>query len=77
MLMGLTRELPAGSEELNCTIEFDDGQSIDLLVPVKQFTEEQDTYHEHLEDGTEVDPGAMDGMAGETDSGAAQESTDA
>lgn len=59
MLMGLTRELPAGSEELNCTIEFDDGQSIDLVVPVKEFTEEQDTYHEHLEDGTEVTPGAM------------------
>lgn len=59
MLMGLNRELPAGSEELNCTIEFDDGQTIDLLVPVKEFTEEQDTYHEHLEDGTEVTPGAM------------------
>lgn len=62
MLMDLTRELPAGSEELNCTIEFDDGQTIDLVVPVKQFTEEQDTYHEHLEDGTEVTPGQMGGM---------------
>ena len=57
MLMGLTRELPPGSEELTCTIEFDDGQTIELLAPIKQFTEEQDTYHEHLEDGTEVTPG--------------------
>lgn len=56
MLMGLNRELPAGSEELACTLTFDDGQSLDILAPVKQFTEEQDTYHEHLEDGTEVTP---------------------
>ena len=69
MLMDLTRELPAGSEELNCTIEFDDGQSIDLVVPVKQFTEEQDTYHEHLEDGTEVTPGAMGDMEGGSEDG--------
>ena len=47
MLMGLTRELPAGSEELACTLTFDDGQTIDILAPVKEFTEEQDTYHTH------------------------------
>lgn len=47
MLMDLTRELAAGSEELNCTLEFDDGQSIALVAPVKEFTEEQDTYHTH------------------------------
>ncbi|GAA4897274.1 copper chaperone PCu(A)C [Tessaracoccus lubricantis] len=57
MLMGLTRELPAGSEELTCTLTFDDGQAIEIVAPIKQFTEEQDTYHEHLEDGTEVTPG--------------------
>ncbi|MBB1509514.1 copper chaperone PCu(A)C [Tessaracoccus sp. MC1756] len=56
MLMGLTRELPAGSEELTCTLTFDDGQTIEILAPVKQFTEEQDSYHEHAEDGTEVTP---------------------
>ncbi len=50
MLMGLTRELPAGSEELACTITFDNGQSIEVLAPVKQFTEEQDTYHTHEDD---------------------------
>lgn len=47
MLMGLTRQLPAGSEELSCKLTFDDGQTIDILAPVKQFTEEQDTYHTH------------------------------
>jgi copper(I)-binding protein len=47
MLMGLTRELPAGSEELTCTLTFDDGQTVDILAPVKEFTEEQDTYHTH------------------------------
>ncbi|MEZ5084985.1 MAG: copper chaperone PCu(A)C [Tessaracoccus sp.] len=47
MLMGLTRELPAGAEEISCTLTFDDGQTIDLIAPVKQFTEEQDTYHTH------------------------------
>ncbi|MDF1488264.1 copper chaperone PCu(A)C [Tessaracoccus caeni] len=50
MLMGLTRELPAGSEEVSCTLTFDNGQTIDVTAPVKQFTEEQDTYHTHEED---------------------------
>ena len=50
MLMGLTRELPAGSEELACTVAFDNGQTLELLAPVKQFTEEQDTYHTHEEE---------------------------
>lgn len=47
MLMGLTRELPVGSEEVACTLSFDDGSSRDIVAPVKEFTEEQDTYHEH------------------------------
>ncbi|MEO7589298.1 MAG: copper chaperone PCu(A)C [Arachnia sp.] len=47
MLMDLTRELPAGGEEVSCTLMFDDGQEIDVLAPVKEFTEEQDTYHSH------------------------------
>lgn len=47
MLMGLNRELPVGSEEVKCTIEFDDGSSQEIVAPVKEFTEEQDTYHEH------------------------------
>ncbi|RMB58356.1 copper chaperone PCu(A)C [Tessaracoccus antarcticus] len=47
MLMDLTRELPAGGEEISCTLTFDDGQEIELLAPVKEFTEEQDTYHSH------------------------------
>ncbi|MBB1515400.1 copper chaperone PCu(A)C [Tessaracoccus sp. MC1679] len=47
MLMGLTGELVAGGEEIECRLEFDDGQTIDLVAPVKEFTEEQDTYHTH------------------------------
>lgn len=47
MLMGLTRQLPAGSEELTCTLTLDDDQSLKVTAPVKQFTEEQDTYHTH------------------------------
>ena len=47
MLMGLTRQLPAGSEEIACVLEFDNDQTIEVVAPVKQFTEEQDTYHTH------------------------------
>lgn len=47
MLMGLTRELPAGSEELNCTLKLDNGETLELVAPIKEFTEEQDTYHTH------------------------------
>ena len=50
MLMDLTRELPAGGEEVSCTLTFDDGQEIEVLAPVKEFTEEQDTYHTHEDD---------------------------
>lgn len=50
MLMKLTRELPAGGEELSCTLTFDNGQEIDVVAPVKEFTEEQDTYHTHEDD---------------------------
>lgn len=51
MLMGLARELPAGSEEIECTLTLDDGQTLDIVAPVKQFTEEQDTYHTHDDEG--------------------------
>ena len=47
MLMKLARELPVGGEEISCTLEFDNGQKIDVVAPVKEFTEEQDTYHTH------------------------------
>ncbi|MDO5736683.1 MAG: copper chaperone PCu(A)C [Propionibacteriaceae bacterium] len=47
MLMGLNRDLPAGGEEISCTLTFDNAQEIDVLAPVKEFTEEQDTYHSH------------------------------
>ena len=50
MLMGLHRELPAGGEEISCTLTFDHGQEIEILAPVKEFTEEQDTYHTHEDD---------------------------
>lgn len=44
MLMGLKTELPAG-DEVSCSLEFDNGQSIELTAPVKVFTEEEDHYH--------------------------------
>lgn len=44
MLMGLKTELPAG-DEVSCSLEFDNGQSIDVTAPVKVFTEEEDHYH--------------------------------
>lgn len=47
MLMGLTQELPAGSEEIECTLAFDDGTERTVTAPVMEFTEEQDTYHTH------------------------------
>ncbi len=47
MLMKLTRDLPAGSEEVSCTLKYDNGQEIEVVAPVKEFTEEQDTYHTH------------------------------
>lgn len=47
MLMDLARKLPAGSEEIPCSLTFDNGQKIDVVAPVKEFTEEQDTYHTH------------------------------
>ena len=50
MLMDLARELPAGGEEVSCTLTFDDGQKVDVVAPVKEFTEEQDTYHTHEDD---------------------------
>ena len=47
MLMELAGELPAGGQEVSCTLTFDNGQEIDVVAPVKEFTEEQDTYHTH------------------------------
>lgn len=47
MIMGLTRELPVGGEEITCTMGFDNGQELEFTAPVKEFTEEQETYHEH------------------------------
>lgn len=47
MLMGVTRDLPVGGEEVTCTITFDNGQELEFTAPVKEFTEEQETYHEH------------------------------
>ena len=47
MLMELNRELPVGSEEVTCELTFDDGSTREIVAPVKEFTEEQDTYHTH------------------------------
>ncbi len=49
MLMGLTAELAAG-DEVELTLEFSDGTTMDLTAPVKEFTEEEDDYHTHSDD---------------------------
>jgi copper(I)-binding protein len=45
MLMGLTDELAPG-DEVELVLEFSDGSSEELTVPVKEFTEEEGHYHE-------------------------------
>jgi copper(I)-binding protein len=44
MLMGLKRPLKPG-DEVPITLEFSDGTSHDLTVPVEAFTEEEEHYH--------------------------------
>lgn len=44
MLMGLTEELVAG-DEVSVTLEFGDGSRLEVLAPVKPFTEETPHYH--------------------------------
>ncbi|TDD22539.1 copper chaperone PCu(A)C [Kribbella turkmenica] len=44
MLMGLEQPLKPG-DEVPLTLEFSDGTSRDLTVPVKVFTEEEEHYH--------------------------------
>lgn len=44
MLMDLGRDLAPG-DEVALTLEFDDGDSQELTVPVKEFTEEEGHYH--------------------------------
>lgn len=45
MLMGLDDELAAG-DEVDLVLEFSDGSSQQLTVPVKEFTEEERHYHD-------------------------------
>lgn len=45
MLMGLGEDLEPG-EEVSLTLEFSDGTTEELTVPVKEFTEEEGHYHE-------------------------------
>jgi copper(I)-binding protein len=44
MLMDLKQELAPG-DEVELTLEFSDGTSIDVTAPVKEFTEEGGHYH--------------------------------
>lgn len=57
MLMGLSEELAAG-DEVDLVLEFSDGSSQELTVPVKEFTEEEGHYHES---GTPSDHPHMNG----------------
>lgn len=45
MLMDLKKDLAPG-DEVALTLEFDDGTTQELLLPVKAFTEEEPHYHE-------------------------------
>lgn len=45
MLMGLAEDLAPG-DEVDLVLEFSDGTSEALTVPVKEFTEEEGHYHE-------------------------------
>ncbi len=45
MLMDLKQELAPG-DEVALTLTFDDGTTQELLLPVKEFTEEEPHYHE-------------------------------
>lgn len=44
MLMDLKRPLPVG-DEVTFVLTFDNGQTVDVIAPVKVFTEEEDHYH--------------------------------
>ncbi len=68
MLMDVQTELAPG-DEVALTLEFSDGSTEDLTVPVKEFTEEEGHYHEpgtdedHTHDDesdTDMDSGDMD-----------------
>jgi periplasmic copper chaperone A len=45
MLMGLSEELAPG-DEVELVLEFSDGTTEEMTVPVKEFTEEEGHYHE-------------------------------
>lgn len=63
MLMGLTEELAPG-DEVELVLEFSDGSTEELTVPVKEFTEEEGHYHEsdapHAHPSAEASQGAME-----------------
>lgn len=68
MLMGLTEELAPG-DEVELVLEFSDGSTEELTVPVKEFTEEEGHYHEsdapHTHPSAGASDGAMDSMESE------------
>lgn len=75
MLMDVQTELAPG-DEVALTLEFSDGSTEDLTVPVKEFTEEEGHYHEpgtdedHAHDDesdTDMDSGDMDSDEGSSD----------
>lgn len=53
MLMGLTEELAPG-DEVELTLELNDGSTVEVTAPVKEFTEETEHYHAP---GTDADHG--------------------
>lgn len=62
MLMNLSDPLAAG-DEVELTLEFSDGTSIDLTAPVKEFTEEEGHYHSNSADPSESPTDDMSDMS--------------
>lgn len=67
MLMGMKQELAPG-DEVDLVLEFSDGSSRELTVPVKKFTEEEGHYHAPGTDDHGHESDDMDDMDGESSS---------
>jgi len=58
MLMGLTETLAPG-DEVSVTLQFQDGSTLPLTLPVKAFTEEEPHYHATESPGMSMSSGGM------------------
>jgi hypothetical protein len=64
MLMGLADEIAPG-DEIELTLTFSDGTTVDVTAPAKEYTEEEGHYHSHSAspgDEMSMDPSASSSM---------------